>query len=292
MKVLLTGGTGLVGHALVSLLPSAWSVYAPSRSELNLLDPRQIEQVVTDYQPTHIVHAAAYVDATAAEKQRGDRGGICWRVNVDATKFIVEAAEDIGARVLYISTGSVFHGTKENSGPFSEKDRPHSTLEDQGWYAYTKFQGELHIDDTIIRISHPVVPKHLQVKADYTLKLLELYKSVGLYPLFIDQYFPLTYVPDLAVVIEAIIAKAERGVFHVASRDVTTPYDLFMFVRRLLNISETRVIERIPIEVFYAQGNSRARFAQYSALDSRETAQRLHTPFTGWQQAVIRAYAP
>ena len=61
MKVLITGGHGMVGQNLLDLLKDNVEYIAPTRHELNLLDFNQIETYFTEHTPTHVIHLAADV---------------------------------------------------------------------------------------------------------------------------------------------------------------------------------------------------------------------------------------
>lgn len=58
MKILVTGGSGLLGLSLKEILPNA--IYISSKDyDLKFLD--QVEQMYKDHQPTHVLHLAARV---------------------------------------------------------------------------------------------------------------------------------------------------------------------------------------------------------------------------------------
>jgi GDP-L-fucose synthase len=58
MKVLITGGNGMVGKNLRKLLPDA---FAPSSSELDLMDASAVKQYMHDNKFNTVIHLAAYV---------------------------------------------------------------------------------------------------------------------------------------------------------------------------------------------------------------------------------------
>jgi len=79
MKILVTGGSGMVGKSLVPELnkDSSNTVYAPSHAELNLLNQQQVASYINQYQPDLIIHLAAKV------------GGIQANIN-EAVDFLVQ----------------------------------------------------------------------------------------------------------------------------------------------------------------------------------------------------------
>lgn len=111
MKVLLTGGSGLLGQELQKYIKCD----APSHRELDITKP--IEQI-DDYDL--IIHAAAYTDVARAEK----KGALdCWKVNAMGTVNLLET---------YSHTPFVYISSEYAKNPIN-------------WYSYTKLAGELAV---------------------------------------------------------------------------------------------------------------------------------------------------
>jgi dTDP-4-dehydrorhamnose reductase len=256
MKVLLTGGSGFIGEQLIKPLGRLGNVFAPYRAELDIT--QNAEEYITRIHPDVIVHAAAFTNADLAEKERGDREGDCWKINVEGTKKIVEAAKKVGSTVIYISTGSVFSGTTKES--FKESDPP-SFDERLSWYAITKKEAEkLVVHGCIIRISHPAISR----------------VAVS-YPLFTDQFYPLTLISDLAHAISVIIEKKKKGIFHVASVTMCSPYELGMYVTG-------KSVEKTTFKEFIKTVSHPLRYSQYHAIDSGRSIKALGLPARRWQE--------
>jgi GDP-L-fucose synthase len=59
MKILITGGQGYIARNLVPLFVNAgYTVDAPSRTEMDLLNPERVEEYLTNSKPDVIIHAA------------------------------------------------------------------------------------------------------------------------------------------------------------------------------------------------------------------------------------------
>lgn len=74
-----------------------------------------------DLKPEWIIHCAAFTNVEAAEDELKD---VNWEVNVDGTENISEAAEIVGAKLVYISTDYVFDGTKKEAYLPDDKTNP------------------------------------------------------------------------------------------------------------------------------------------------------------------------
>ena len=164
-QILLTGGSGRLGTELRALLPG---INAPPRAELDVLDLSSIEEAVDRYRPAVLVHAAAYTDVAAAERDPGR----CWKVNVQGTRHITRAIDGRGVVLVLISTDYVFAGTQ---GMYKEDDVPGPV---RNYYALTKLVAEelcrLASRHLIIRTSfrgrdwpHPVAFVDLYTSQDY-----------------------------------------------------------------------------------------------------------------------------
>lgn len=129
MRILLTGGNGRLGKELQTLIPG---IVAPSSRALDVTDLPQVLAVLRHERPEVIVHAAAYTDVGRAEQDRDS----CWRVNVNGTRHMSQAANEIGAKLVHISTDYVFSG---EHGNYREADTPGPPV---NFYALSKLVAE------------------------------------------------------------------------------------------------------------------------------------------------------
>ena len=68
MKILLTGGSGMVGRSILNVMTHSknFEVYAPDRNDLDLLKKETIEDFIQKYSPELIIHAAGKVGGIQA----------------------------------------------------------------------------------------------------------------------------------------------------------------------------------------------------------------------------------
>jgi len=132
MRVLVTGASGQVGHALLACQPQGVECLAPGSRELDLSQPQQISQLLDQWRPELIINAAAYTAVDRAESEPEH----AFAVNAGAVEHLSVAASAIGARLFQLSTDYVFAG--DTSAPLAE-DAPCKPL---NVYGTSKLAGE------------------------------------------------------------------------------------------------------------------------------------------------------
>ena len=133
MRLLVTGAGGMLGSAVVERAAGlGHDVHAATRAELDITDAGAAQRVLRQVCPEAVIHCAAYTDVDGAESQ----WGIAEAVNARGAGNVAQAAQQVGARIVHVSTDYVFDGTKRE--PWMESD-PVSPL---GVYGDTKLAGE------------------------------------------------------------------------------------------------------------------------------------------------------
>ena len=141
MKLLITGASGLYGSKLAELaIARNFEVYSCDVQELPVcgnfvkFDVSNKEMVNTAFnrvKPDVVVHAASLTDVDKCELNKE----LTWKINVEGTKNIVEAAQRVGSFLVYISSDYVFNGEKGN---YKESDKPDPI----NYYGLSKLKAE------------------------------------------------------------------------------------------------------------------------------------------------------
>lgn len=125
-RVLITGGTGLLGKALLETAPAGWETAAsfhknPPPSEwrdrflpLQLEEPDSADQLFRKVRPDIVIHAASVGSVDEAERKPEE----VRRVNLEGTQRIGRACLRTGARLAFISSNAVFDGRRP---PYEEE---------------------------------------------------------------------------------------------------------------------------------------------------------------------------
>lgn len=145
MRILLTGITGQVGHALLSALKnlSDVEVIALDRAQLDLstLTAEILQEKLDAIAPDLIINPAAYTAVDQAE----DEPELAHKINALAPAFFAQAAKERDIPLIHYSTDYVFDGEKRsgegNFIPYLETD----TCAPISAYGKSKLQGELAI---------------------------------------------------------------------------------------------------------------------------------------------------
>lgn len=138
MKVLLIGGHGLLGTAFRSAVPSAVTLVAPTRAELDVTDADAVARALDQTEPAWVINCAAYTAVDAAELAPAEAS----RLNAEAVGALGTLVAARNLRVLQPSTDFVFDGT--GTRPYREDDTPRPLSS----YARTKWEGEQRLQQS------------------------------------------------------------------------------------------------------------------------------------------------
>lgn len=225
MKVVVTGGSGQLGTELSVVLGAAGDdALIASSSELDITDRDLVHQVLGAVRPDVVIHGGAWTNVDGCE---GDPHR-AYLVNALGTRHVAEAAANVGARVVYVSTDYVFDGkgTGPNGGEgYAEWDAPNPVSA----YGRSKLGGEhevtaiLGADATIVRASWVVgryganfVKTMLRVAGDPTKDRVTVVN---------DQRGCPTFTQDLAPMLRRLAVARVPGIFHVSNEGPTTWFE-------------------------------------------------------------------
>jgi dTDP-4-dehydrorhamnose reductase len=233
-----TGASGLLGASLVAKAQEEGYVVTGVyyrhcvRADgvralpADLTDEAEIRRIFEEVRPALVVHCAAATDVDWCEVHPEE----AYKINVTVPSSIAEITSRSGARLLYISTDSVFDG---ESGDYSETDHAAPV----NVYATTKLQAENEVlgQDPAAAIARVNLygwkPRwNLQRKdslAEWIVKQLTAGKPV---PGFSDVRFCPVLVNDLAELLLALLERNFSGIFHVVGSESVSKYE---FARRV-----------------------------------------------------------
>ena len=133
MKVLLTGGKGMLGRTLVRELGGDFEVVPTDLPEADITDAAAIDAVIAGHAPDAVIHCAAMTAVDRCESERE----LAFLLNERGTANVAAACARHGIRLVAISTDYVFEGDSDR--PYAESDRPTGG---RTVYGQSKFAGE------------------------------------------------------------------------------------------------------------------------------------------------------
>jgi dTDP-4-dehydrorhamnose reductase len=251
MKILCTGLNGLVGSRIYELIGDSYEFISVSRSTgVDITDKEQITAAIASHKPDVILHLAAITDVDGCEKEK-DLGeeSVCWKTNVLGTEYIAHAAQQIHAKLIYISTDFVFDGENPPPGGYTEEDTPRPV----DWYAHTKYEGEKRVQAIsspwlILRIASPY--RKAFEKKDFFRAILGRLEAGDEVKAVTDCWICPTYIDDIARAVSLLIEKNQTGIFHVVGSEAVTPYVAAHTIARVYNVDDS-LITPISHEEFF-----------------------------------------
>lgn len=220
MRILILGGSGLLGRALRETAPLEHSIVAPARSEVDVRDAKRVQQAVADAAPDWILNASAYADVDGAEANPDT----AFAINATAVGELGRIARSRSARVMHFSTDYVFDGHRADC--YAE-DHPTDPVNE---YGATKLAGE----DMLRRSG----AEHVIVRTQWLFgtggrsflsTLWDRARAQAPVRAVEDEFGACTYVRDLASVccrLLAIPAALQLRTLHVANRGRVSRFDV------------------------------------------------------------------
>jgi dTDP-4-dehydrorhamnose reductase len=246
MKILITGSNGLLGQKIVrQALKKGTTFLATSKGDnrntdcpsekyqsLDICDATEIENVFSDFEPTHIIHTAAITNVDACELNPEE----CELVNVTATRYLFEAAQKINAHFQLLSTDFIFDGEKGN---YKETDEPNPL----SVYAKSKVDGEAILLNSDYK-NHSVVRTIIVYGIGNNLSrnniicwAKEALSKGQTMNIIDDQFRAPTWADDLAWACLRICELDKTGIYHISGPETLSIYTIVERVANYFGLS-------------------------------------------------------
>ncbi|GGA05350.1 NAD(P)-dependent oxidoreductase [Paenibacillus marchantiophytorum] len=272
MNILITGAGGQLGYDLIRVFKPVHQVTAWRRDQLDVSNEQQVMDILLKERPDVVIHAAAYTNVDQAEVETE----LAYDVNAMGSLHIAKACEQIGAKLVYVSTDYVFDGTKGT--PYEEQD----STNPGNVYGHSKLLGEKFVRMTsskhfIVRTSWLYGTKG----ANFVTKVLEKARSGGPLSIVNDQFGSPTYCLDLAIFIRELVESNRYGIYHASNQGVCSRYE---FAEQILKVARMEHVALQPVQSdLFPMPAVRP---MYSAFEHRAIADNGFTPIRDWQSAL------
>ncbi len=226
--ILVTGSNGLLGQKLTEkiLKEGRVKLIATSKganrypvkegyeyAEMDILNPVQVEEVISRYKPDAIIHTAAMTNVDTCEANKA----LCWQLNVGAVETLLSLCVKHQIFFVHLSTDFVFDGA---DGPYRENDVPNPL----SYYGESKLMAETLIRNSAVRWSILRTILVYGITYDMSRSNIVLWAKNALekeLPLQVvnDQWRMPTLAEDLAEACLLAVENQTQGIYHVSGKD-------------------------------------------------------------------------
>lgn len=247
MRVLVTGGTGVIGYKLVKFLVSSGDevfytflsnghdVSGALPHKLDITDRETMIEFIRKLKPDVVIHTAALtkVDLCETNHQLADK------INIEGTRNVVDACKQSGSKIVFISTSAVFDGKKD---AYLEEDATNP----QYYYGFTKAEGEKIVknsgqDYLILRTDQPYCWVESWQHDNSVLRVLNKLNASEIIRDVVDWYNTPTFVDNFVEVTIQLMKKGKIGIYHVVGSDYLNRYEMAMKVATVFGKENTLV---------------------------------------------------
>ena len=248
-KVAIIGSTGKVGEAVVNYLyeNTNWelllfsSTYTSERNDkgkhlipINYLDCIQFTNKCKFLLPDIIINTAAMTNVDGCETNRTG----AWSLNVDFVECVAKVANELGSKLIHISTDYIFDG---EGGPYFEFDSPNPI----SWYGYTKYIGETKADieglNCCVLRTNVVYGNSSYGKSDFVKWVINELRSGNKIKIVTDQYSNPTITDDIALAIYKVIKLDKKGIYNIGGSEYCDRYSFTKKIAKIFNLDENLI---------------------------------------------------
>ena len=219
MRVVVTGGRGLVGRAVAEHCAAVGDeVLSYGHKDLDISDRDAVRQVISGNRPDVVINCAAWtnVDGCESDQERA------FAANAAGPENLAAACKEAECIFITISTDYVFDGAK--SGFYTQLDEPNP----ESVYAASKLEGErlsvlAYGGSIIVRTGYVFGPGGINFLSTVVerIKKGERIKAIS------DAYGTPTYAKDLAVRLRELAEKNVAGIYHVVNSGPGVSFEEF-----------------------------------------------------------------
>ena len=292
MKVLVTGTSGQLGYDVMEeLARRGHEGIGADRSDsdaefehviLDITDKKRVLEVVRELKPDVIVHCAAWTNVDAAEVPENLEK--VRAVNVEGTANLAEAAKEVDAKFVYISTDYVFDGAGER--PWQPDDKNYAPI---NVYGQSKLDGELEVAKIldkyfIVRIAW-VFGRNGK---NFIKTMIEVGRKHDVVKVVDDQIGTPTYTFDLARLLVDMIETDKYGYYHATNEGGYISWADFAEEIYKAAGMDTKVERVSTAEYEEIAGKTVAKRPFNSRLDKTKLVENGFKPLPEWRDAVER----
>ncbi|EKY29470.1 dTDP-4-dehydrorhamnose reductase [Clostridium celatum] len=288
MKILITGSNGQLGNELQKIVATGRAeigsvseqiknseVFALDVDKLDITKLEQVKTVLKEINPDVVINCAAATNVDGCEANKD----LALKINAIGAKNLAIVSEEIGAKLVQVSTDYVFSGVGEI--PLNESDlvAPYSV------YGKTKLLGEEYVREFsskyyIVRTAW----LYGYVGHNFVYTMMRLGKEKESLSVVNDQLGNPTSANDLAYHILKLIETDEYGVYHCTGKGECSWYDFAAEIMKLAGRNCT--VNPCTSEEYKAMYPNSAKRPEYSSLDNMMLRCTVGDEMRDWKDAL------
>ncbi len=278
-RVIVVGGGGQIGRALLATAPPHMSVTGLARSALDITRPQDIAAAIRRHRPDMLINAAAYTAVDAAEAAPL----AAFATNTSGPRTLATVAARHGVRMVHLSTDFVFDGLRSTPYPPDAQRSPINV------YGESKAAAELAVaealpDALIVRTAWV----YAAAGRNFVTTMLRRMKGGGPIHVVSDQIGTPTHARSFATCLWSLVDTDARGLWHLTDSGTASWHDFATAIAE--EASARGIIPRPPrIEpIPAAEYPTPARRPAYSVLDCAATWASIGRVGPAWRDELTR----
>lgn len=278
MRVLVTGANGQLGSEIKAIENDFGNLqfFFANSKEVDIVNYPLLKKYISANEIDTVINCAAYTAVDAAEKDREK----AIEVNFVGTQNLVKVLEEIGGRLIHISTDYVYDG--EHSKPYDEEEK----VKPLGVYGLSKLKGEnalldSNVNGIIIRTSW----LYSSFGNNFVKTMLRLGNERDELGVIFDQVGSPTFARDLAIASMKIlmdnkVLNSNGKIYHYSNEGAASWYD---FAKAIMEINEIDC-EIKPIET--KEYSTPAKRPHYSILNKNKIKKDFNVEIPYWRDSL------
>lgn len=244
MRVLITGGTGLLGLNWAASIQNTHEVVLGIHQRTiqvpgvatQLLSLESVDNVLKNLdviKPDYVVHAASLASVELCE---GDPD-LAYHVNVELAENVARACALRGIRLAHISTDHLFRGDR----PLLDEE---ASVDPVNTYGKTKAEAEMRVQDVypealVIRTNfYGWGPSYRPSFSDWVFSNLKMNHPITL---FNDVFYTPIYIGGLVQIVHQLFERFAKGTFHVVGDERVSKYDFAIELASIFGLNKNLI---------------------------------------------------
>ncbi len=284
MKILITGAKGQLGNEIIDIINSGSAeigsiseniknskIIALDINELDITKLDDVRNIIGKYNPDVVINCAAATNVDNCESNED----VAFKINALGPRNLAIISEEIGAKLVQVSTDYVFSG--EGNSPLKEYELTAPT----SVYGKTKLLGEKYVSEFsskyfIVRTAW----LYGYIGHNFVYTMMRVGKEKESINVVNDQRGNPTHANDLAYHILKLIETDEYGVYHCTGKGECTWYD---FAKKIMELN------KLNCKVNPCTSNeykTPAKRPAYSSLDNMMLRNTVGDEMREWDEAL------